>query len=296
MKKILMAIILLVSSLVHADNSSTVMVDTNGLLLYPSNFFMTNGITTTGNLQTVSDRVTALEVVVPSTSNSFNSRINAATNDIKVLQTNVAVISTNYAPLAMGILGTNAYYRIGVLETNQSFPQGINTTNTITALNFVGSGAGLTGVTASITGGVNRITVGSSNMTGNLTLTGPGVEITGNATTKISQIEYYSYNIAPIITSYELTWLPVFDEDCTLLKVTAKVDNYNVTFDVVTETTNAAWRTYTINSDPIVAVAQGISVSSFYNATIPSNTMCGVRVTDLDPRSTNLLVTFKIKR
>lgn len=294
MKKILIAILSMISSVTLAATSQSVMVNSNGIVVYPANFFATNGVQTTGSVVELTARVGALETVQVSESNSFNGRINSATNDIKVLQTNVAVISTNYTTLANGILGTSAYYRVGILETNKSFAQGINTTNTITALAFYGSGVGLTGVSASVTGAVSQISVGSSNMIGAITFNGTGVETTNNALVTVKQIAYIPLNIAPVTYSYEHTWCGPYDEDVTLSKLFAKCDGYTITFDIVTEATNAGWRTFTTNTAPIVVTPSALTYTNFIVSVIPSNTMFGVRVIDADPRATNLYVNMRI--
>jgi hypothetical protein len=247
-------------------------------------------------------RVTALESVVPSTSNSLDGRITVATNAHTVVSNIVAIIATNYTSKTDGILGTNAYGRVGAIEaayyTTNVIPYtngNVYVTGTVTALSFVGNGSGITNLSATATNVVSQITVGASNMTGSITFTGTPVEVSNNGTVKVWQVAYLEKTFAPVATTYEYIWGMPRDEEVTLLKVWGKPDSYNCTIQIVSQGSNDAWRTCETNTVPLMCFAVGTWQTNFVSDVVGVGTGFGVRVTDVDTRTTNMTIGIKYK-
>lgn len=289
MKKVIAVISsMLLASRIFAAQS--VMVDTNGLVSWPLNFFATNGVTTSSATTALAGRTTVLEAQVIVLSNANVT----TTGSLTSVAGRVTVLETNTASKAQGIIATNAQAQITALSAIAVTQVAgcITATGTITALHFVGDGSGLTGVVSVVTGGVNHVTVGGSNLTGNIVLNGTGVTLSGPGTATVSQVEYITKNIVPTTNIWDITLEGPRDENFTLKKIWCKADLYNCTFSLITCTTNSGWRDIpTVLTAGIIAPSVGMMITT--NVVIPSNTLWGIKVTDLDPRCNNLIITYK---
>jgi len=307
MKK-LFALLMLMPSLVFAGGS--VQVDTNTFLVtWPTNFFNINGVVATGTVTALDTRVGVLETKAVAQSNT----VTTATNDLQILTTNFNAKITNTATFAQGIIATNNAARISVLELSSSYTNQIPYTNgsiyvtgslysagsayvtgTVYAASFVGSGVGLTGVISAVTGGVNSVTAGGSNFTGNIVLNGTGFGYGGPGTITVTRVDYMCRNIALATNIYEQSLEGPRDEEMTIVKIFAKADAYQATFNLISYPTNSPWRAnITTNIANIVAIDTGIIVTN--NIVIPAGYEWGTQIVDFDPRSTQVRITYKVQ-
>ena len=289
MKKIM---ILLPSMLLASRvfGAQTVTCNTNGVLQWPTNFCIANGISSTGSVATLQSEVTVLQVQTVSLSNQLVSSTGATAS----VSARVSILETNTATAVQGIAATNALTQVTNLAASAVTQSAgsITLTGTVTAAHFAGNGAGLTGVVSAVTGGVNQISVAGSNLTGNITLAGTGLVNSGGNTVTVQRVAYITKNIVPTTNTWDFTMEGPRDENFTLQKIWAKTDLYTCTFSLLTLSTNGLWRsTPSTLISGIVAPTTGMMIVT--NIVIPSNTTWGIQITDYDPRCQNIIVTYK---
>jgi len=296
MKKLIPYIVSLVAPLaLYAANS--VQVNTNGVVQYPTNFWTAAGIATTGQLAIITNTLAVMQVLDSSTSNALSVRISANATTGATHTAQIAILQTNTASLAQGVAATNANTIVTNMLVNWAFTNlAINTTGSVTALKFIGDGSGLTGVVSVVTGGVNQVTVGGSNLVGNITLNGAGVVFGGPGTATVTQIEYIERTFAPVTANYEMIWGMPRDETLTLEKVWGKTSDFPATFSIVSQVAGDGWRVYSTNTAPIAANSSGVWCTNFVSSTIASGSVWGIWVSDVDPRTTNLTVGIRCHR
>lgn len=219
----------------------------------------------------------------------------ATTNQYVAVSNRVTVLETNAATLAQYVAVSN---RVTTLEATTMPPYSngnITVTGTVTAVSFVGSGVGLTGVVASATGGVNQIVVGGVTNTGNVTFGGLRVSATAG-TVVFTNVEYLSKTVVPSTATYEYEWFMPRDEPVTLLKAWGRADPFQVTFTVLCAPSNSLWRAGLVtNLANIVAATTGVEATNFTSATIPAGYWFGIRMEETsDTRATAFSYGLKI--
>jgi hypothetical protein len=297
MKRLLLFIsALLVSVSAFATNGAVQVNTSTGIISWPTNFATINGLSITNSVVALTARVAVLETNTASFSQGVAAtNAQAVATNTYVIATNAQAVATNTYVIATNAqaVATNTYVIATNAQAVATNTYIISTNAQIVATNAQARVAILESTYA--TGGVSQVIAGGSNFSGNVTFSGTGIEYGGPHTAKVWTVEYCSLNIAPISSAYEHTWLAPRNETVYLDKLWAKVDGYNCTIDMVYESTNDAWRTFSTNTAPIVAVATGITTTNFISATIASNTLWGIRVIDVESRCTNLFVSFRIR-
>jgi len=289
MKKIIAILSSLLIPAMAFAASSVMVNDTNATLSWPTNFFSANGVQTTNAIGPLTTRVTNLEARV----GTNDAAIIVATNDIHTVTTNVAVLSTNTATKAQGVAATNAQARVAVLEASSVYTNAIPyTSGVVYATSYVGNGGGLTNVSASATGVVSSIIVGSDTNTGALTFTGTGIATNGTGVIKFDHVEYIGKQIVVASNIYEMTVDGPRVENFTLDSVFAKCDAYTVNFTFVTIASNATWR---VTTDQFTAVATTNGTAISTNLSVTAGNEWGVRIDDYDPRATQMRITYRIR-
>jgi len=314
MKRLLMSWVVLVGLQMAALAGGTVMVNTNtGVILWPTNFAVANGLSGTDSVGVVTLRVAALEaltngtystaaqyILVSNRTTTLEGQTNkwGTTNEIVAVSDRVTVLEafTNgtYATTNQHIVLSN---RVTTLEgtTMPPYSNGnITVTGTVTAVSFVGNGSGLAGVTAAVTGGVNEVIVGTVTNTGNITFYGARVSSAAAGSITFTNFEYVSKTIVPASATWDMFFEMPRDETITLVKLWAQTDAYNVTFSVVEAESNAAWRVVTTNLADVFATSDGLWATNFTDNVIEAGHRWGIRVTDLDARTMGLTWGLKI--
>lgn len=289
MKKIF-AILSCLFLAINVFAGGAVQVDTNTFLVtWPTNLWTANGISQTSTVVGLTTRVATLESLQITDSNALVT----ATNVTRTVSDRVTILETNTATKAQGIAATNAQARVAVLEASSTYTNAIPYTNgTVYATAYVGSGVGLTGVISAVTGGVNSITMGGSNFVGDLTIIGTGLTYTGPGTATVYRVDYMTRNIALSTNIYEMTMDGPRDEEMTITNIFSKSDAYQCTFDVVSAPMGSTWRAdQTTLISGVIASDTGTTTKC--HLVIPTNTEWGVKMTDFDPRTTQLRVRYK---
>jgi hypothetical protein len=197
-------------------------------------------------------------------------------------QTNRDINTSNRVTVIEGL--TNGWVRYS--DTSNLVING-----SITGQVFYGDGSGLTGITSTTTNGVYSITAGGVSGVSNLVFLGSNIVNTGTGTTTWQNVEYRSWQIVPNTTSWAYTMDGPKDIAFSVTNIYSKVDAYNCTFSFVIRATNTVWTSVETNVADIVALPNGtVTPCSFV---IPAGYEWGVRVSDFDPRTLNLIVTAK---
>jgi hypothetical protein len=164
--------------------------------------------------------------------------------------------------------------------------------------NFHGNAGFLTGLVSAVTAGVNQITVGSSNIIGNINLVGSLVTASGGSITTItvSRAEYLSFQItAPTNNYYEKTWAMPRQETGTLSEVWAQTDHDTCTFSVVYAPYNVNYATCYTNLYNVNATPTGNWYSSGWTyGGLPASNKIGVKVLTVGATCTNLSVGVRL--
>jgi hypothetical protein len=289
--------------------AGTVMVNTNtGVVTYPTNFWTANGISLTGTVAGVEVRVATLESLTNGTY-ATAAQYSSVSGKVSVIEgytngyasttaltavSNIAVASataTNLSSISNRVVVLETYtapYTNGtVYATN-----GASISGTVTATAFVGSGAGLTGVTATSTNVVSSITAGASNFTGGIVLSGTRVAPDGLNTVKVSNVEYICRQIVPTTATYEYIWEGPRAEAITISSIWSKVDQYDCTFTIVSQNKTNAWRSATSLVAGVIALPTGTTTTT--NLTIAAGDVWGIYITDYDTRTYNMVLQYKI--
>jgi hypothetical protein len=307
MKK-LIAILACLFPLVAGAGNSTVMCDSNGIIAYPTNFFTINSVGTTSGIAVVQAQVTVLNGLTNGTY-ATAAQYSSVSGKVSVIEgytngyasttaltavSNIAVASataTNLSSISNRVVVLETYtapYTNGtVYATN-----GASISGTVTATAFVGSGAGLTGVTATSTNVVSSITAGASNFTGGIVLSGTRVAPDGLNTVKVSNVEYICRQIVPTTATYEYIWEGPRAEAITISSIWSKVDQYDCTFTIVSQNKTNAWRSATSLVAGVIALPTGTTTTT--NLTIAAGDVWGIYITDYDTRTYNMVLQYKI--
>jgi hypothetical protein len=169
---------------------------------------------------------------------------------------------------------------------------------TVRAGTFYGNAAGLTGLVSAVTAGVNQITVGASNITGNIVLAGSLVDVAGASITTVTvqRADYLSFQFsAPTNDYYQYSYAMPRNETSTMSKVWAQTDHGTATFSIVYAPWTQLYSVCYTNLNNVQATVTGNwYTSGWTDSVLPPSNRVGVKVLTVGATCTNLSVGVRV--